>query len=680
MLRTTAPVILGLLAPIAMLFGDIAHAELPPEFDRSDKLYQLGLLDVTKAPYAADPTGRTDSTTAIQRAVNDARDNWLVCFFPEGTYLISDTISCEQQVEKLDRPRATDGRTQHYWDRPHRVVLFGSGKGKRPVIKLAEEAKGFDDPRRPKFAIKIWAQTRHDAPGKQEPAWGEEQPNIAFNHYLKGINIDIRGHAGAIGLRFSGSQGSSLLDCKVLADGAFAGFSDCPGQGGGTYNIETIGGRYGITLDAVSRFPLLTGCRFVDQTVACVGYHTSTQVPTLLVGCQLAPASGAAIEMDQRGSYAGINLVDCLVSTRTGGVVAKTKRAENIHLENCYVHGAASVATGGSGLPSGENWTRIERYSSSTPRGIHLIDGVTSTSIIERYDGVTDAPDFETLCARHYRPVPCVDAPDVINVKMFGARGDGQTDDTEAFRKAIAASDKVFIPSGTFLLSGELRLNANTHLFGLTSTHSNLGARPSRSERRNVQDAPFSIATVDDPNAAPGLSHLSVNGDVDWRSGQGTMMLAGRFPRSVSGHGGGRFYGVRGIGRQNVIQGLRNPISLYAFNVERVGTNPQSLFRDCRHLRIFYFKVEAGTLNRGGDANTPSAIEYCQDVRIHCMVGNVRKLQDRPMLSIVDSDDVVVSQLSAFQPGDFPHLIESHGSERRIIPSTKTCALFGRHN
>jgi hypothetical protein len=116
--------------------------------------------------------------------------------------------------------------------------------------------------------------------------------------------------------------------------------------------------------------------------------------------------------------------------------------------------------------------------------------------------------------------------------------GDGETDDTDAFRKAIAASDKIFIPRGTFLLSGELRLNADTHLFGLTSTHSNLGTRLSRSDRRNIQNAAFSIVTVDEPNAAPGLSHLAVNGDVDWRSGRGTMMLAGRFPRSYLGMAG----------------------------------------------------------------------------------------------------------------------------------------------
>ena len=112
MLWTTGLLILGLLAPIIMLSGDFAYAELPPEFDRSDELYQLGLLDVTRAPYSADPTGEVDSTAAIQRAVNDARDNWLVCFFPEGTYLISDTISCEQEVAKLNQPRHVDGGTQ----------------------------------------------------------------------------------------------------------------------------------------------------------------------------------------------------------------------------------------------------------------------------------------------------------------------------------------------------------------------------------------------------------------------------------------------------------------------------------------------------------------------------------------------------------------------------------------
>lgn len=167
--------------------------------DTADRLLQLGCLDVTKAPHAADPTGQSDSTEAIQRAVNDARDRGLVCFFPAGTYVISDTLSCEQEVSKLDRPRHVDGGTQHYWPVHRPIVLMGSAKGKRPVLKLARNAKGFDNPSRPKNAVWIWAQTWFDAPGKEEPVWGKEQANISFNHCFRGIDIDIRGHAGAMG-------------------------------------------------------------------------------------------------------------------------------------------------------------------------------------------------------------------------------------------------------------------------------------------------------------------------------------------------------------------------------------------------------------------------------------------------------------------------------------------------
>ena len=389
--------------------------------------------------------------------------------------MISDTISCEQQVRKLDRPRQTDGRTQHYWDLSHRNVLFGSGKGKRPLLKLAKDAKGFDDPGKPKFAVWIWAQTRDDAPGKQEPEWGKEQPNINFSHYFKGIDIDIRGHAGAIGLRFSGAQGSSLLDCKVYAEGAFAGFSDCPGQGGGTYNIETVGGKYGITIDAASRFPMLAGCKFTGQTVACIGYHSTIQVPSLLVGCELAPASGVAVDFTRYSQYAGINLVDCLISVKPGGVIAGTKKVENIHIENCHVKGAKAVFEGSAALPATEGWTLIEQYSSTTPAGVHVINGVQSTDEISKWQPTSQVPSFETCATSTTGQVPCFDEVGVVNVKDHGAKGDGETDDTEAFKKAIAAGDNIFVPKGNFKLTGTLELRPNTHFFGLTRTYSSMG-------------------------------------------------------------------------------------------------------------------------------------------------------------------------------------------------------------
>ncbi|HOK77954.1 MAG TPA: glycosyl hydrolase family 28-related protein, partial [Verrucomicrobiota bacterium] len=48
-----------------------------------------------------------------------------------------------------------------------------------------------------------------------------------------------------------------------------------------------------------------------------------------------------------------------------------------------------------------------------------------------------------------------------LNVRDFGAVGDGKTDDTEAFRSALKAAgdaggDVVFVPRGNYLIGGTL--------------------------------------------------------------------------------------------------------------------------------------------------------------------------------------------------------------------------------
>lgn len=673
----------GLLILTVFVFaGDLAYGELPQEFDRSDRLFQLGLLDVTKTPYSADPTGQVDSTAAIQSAVNDARDHRLVCFFPEGTYLISDTLSCEQQVRKLDRPRQTDGRTQHYWDEPHRITLFGSTKAKRPVLKLSKDAKGFDDPAKPKIAVWIWAQTRDDAPGKQEPEWGKEQPNISFGHYFKGIDIDIRGHAGAIGIRHSGSQGSVMLDCTIQAEGAYAGLNNCCGQGGGTYNLEVLGGRYGIVIEPSSRFPLLTACTFRGQTAAAIRYaRGGSQVPTLLVGCRLEPAGPTAIDFTTERSYAGLSMVDCAIALNPGGVIAKTVKRENIYIEKTLVSGATAICTQGGQLPATSAWTHIARYSSHTQGAVQLLDGIESTGEIAEYQPDSAGPDWDAMRNRHYRGIPSFEDGDAVDVKSFGAKGDGRTDDTEAFEQAIQAHDKIFVPKGNYHLSGTLALGSQTRLFGLTPNSSIIGGGSSVQKRGRdaAAGASFVLTTADDPQAAPVLCTLLVQGRVDWKSGQGTIFLAPA-PVVFSGHGGGRVYGMMARGGPLVLQGSKQPLAFYALNVERKGTNPQSEITNCSQVRIYYFKVEAGTINRpdASDGNTPCRISDSTDIRVYCMYGVVRRLGERPMLEVVNSHDVAVSQLKTLSPGSYPHLIETFGHDKHAIPSSKIVALFSR--
>src|SRR6185437_3118460 len=58
----------------------------------------------------------------------------------------------------------------------------------------------------------------------------------------------------------------------------------------------------------------------------------------------------------------------------------------------------------------------------------------------------------------------------LLNIRSFGARGDGRTDDTKAIQNAInAAADKksaVFVPPGLYM-SSEIRLRPNVALIGV---------------------------------------------------------------------------------------------------------------------------------------------------------------------------------------------------------------------
>jgi hypothetical protein len=64
-----------------------------PEALAADGHAQQGLVNVCHPLFGADPEGVRDSTAAIQKAVNFARDHFMVCFFPSGRYRVSDTIT-----------------------------------------------------------------------------------------------------------------------------------------------------------------------------------------------------------------------------------------------------------------------------------------------------------------------------------------------------------------------------------------------------------------------------------------------------------------------------------------------------------------------------------------------------------------------------------------------------------
>lgn len=55
---------------------------------------------------------------------------------------------------------------------------------------------------------------------------------------------------------------------------------------------------------------------------------------------------------------------------------------------------------------------------------------------------------------------------DAVSVKDFGAMGNGLSDDTLAIQKALAAHDAVYVPPGTYLVSGTITLGERQRLYG----------------------------------------------------------------------------------------------------------------------------------------------------------------------------------------------------------------------
>jgi hypothetical protein len=64
--------------PVTGPVGDGVSLGVPPELG-NQRLAALGLVDVTAAPFDADPTGHTDATEALQSAIDFARDRQMVC-------------------------------------------------------------------------------------------------------------------------------------------------------------------------------------------------------------------------------------------------------------------------------------------------------------------------------------------------------------------------------------------------------------------------------------------------------------------------------------------------------------------------------------------------------------------------------------------------------------------------
>ena len=86
-----------------------------------------GIIDVTLSPYFADKTGTTDATTAIQKAFTD-HQNLTTIYFPNGTYLVSNTIAMTPSCASTTGTGCVAGPILQGQSRAGTVIKLAFGK------------------------------------------------------------------------------------------------------------------------------------------------------------------------------------------------------------------------------------------------------------------------------------------------------------------------------------------------------------------------------------------------------------------------------------------------------------------------------------------------------------------------------------------------------------------------
>jgi len=610
------------------------------------KLAAMGFVDVTAAPFSADPTGKMDSTRAIQDGIVFASNHQMILFFPAGEYLVSDTLVCDHA--RFEFPSHTKLRPRN---RDWPCALVGSTRGpKRPKIVLAPHSKGFGDPSHPKPVVNMFA--------REPKNYDAIQDNVNMNQMLIGIDVTIgEGNPGAIGVRNRAAQGSSVQDCAIDATHGFAGLSGGAGSGGGHFNVTVIGGRFGAYLAEAQPAPTIAGFTLIGQTESAIYYDGRQSLSA--VGCRIVMAGpGPAVLAGTPNRWFPTGQVCMVDSTiefeKPGAGNAAFAANSNLYLNNVYVRGAHALVVGkdGSRVPIAypKTWTRVREYAhGDRAEPFALGQGKTLVQFEspvyrdgkrQEADAADLAPNQQPpdgLVSRHALPkdLPSWESPGAVNVKEapYNAKGDGRADDWAAIQKAVNEHDIVFLPKGSYAVSGTVRLRPSTRLIGAYRCFTWL--KPFEAPGGDFADSKKPAPVVQTPNDAEAETILANCGimafyDVPasycllWQSGRKSIYLnvnvvielrqpanasksgAGSATTTdkplvvISGVGGGRWYTFfqeswqrQGPNyRHLLVDGTTQPLAFYQCNPEHARSDANMEIRGAQNVSLYGVKGE----------------------------------------------------------------------------------------
>jgi len=387
-------------------------------------------LYFTSANFNITPDGKHDVSEALQSAINKLKKekNFGIIFIPEGKYLISETIYVPKAI---------------------RIIGYGEN---RPEFILGENTPAYQDDHNYMF----WF-TSNLVEKDQQP---RDASAGTFYSAISNINFRIeKGNPKAIALRTHFAQHSFVSHCNFYTGDGYAGIYDL---GNEIEDLKFYGGEYGISTSRTAPgWPMMMMDLYFEGQRRAAVLSRNTGMAIVSMHVKDAPV---AVEL-QQGVSDRLFMEDCLFEgVEKGVVVGVEKQATNqINLLNImcnHVDVPVYFSPGGKRIDGKADTYRINNF-------VHglAMDDMSDDS---EYKTVMDMEAVDQVPEKLDKVIPDLPPMDTwVNVKDFGALGDGKTDDTQAIKEAITKHKNVYLPTGWYRITETLKLNKGNTLIGL---------------------------------------------------------------------------------------------------------------------------------------------------------------------------------------------------------------------
>ncbi|MGH9707778.1 MAG: glycosyl hydrolase family 28-related protein, partial [Candidatus Acidiferrales bacterium] len=396
-----------------------------------DRLNDARAFYLTPKNFPVKGDGIADDTAGIQQAINKVQEttNQGILFVPAGRYRLTKTI--------------------YIWPG---IRLIGYGN-MRPVFLLAAHTPGFQQG--PSYMV-FFAGARPT--GNAPPP--DANPGT-FYSAMSNIDIEIQdGNSGAVGVRAHYAQHCFLAHMDFHIGSGLAGIHD---GGNVAMDLHFYGGQYGIWTRKPSpgwQFTLIDSS-FEGQREAAIREH---EAGLTLIRPQFKNVP-TAISIDP-GYAEELWVKDARLENISGPavIISNERNARTeinmVNVDCSHVAVFASFRESGKEVAGPEEIYQVKTFS----HGLHYGD-IGAVAAIE---DVFEASPMSALPEPAKSDIPALPPMNTwVNIRSYGARGDGVTDDTQAFRKAIAEHRAIYLPSGQYRVTDTITLRPDTVLIGM---------------------------------------------------------------------------------------------------------------------------------------------------------------------------------------------------------------------